>query len=165
MPHSLEVSTPGDREVRVSRVFDAPRSPIFDCHTVPELVQRWLLGPPGWTMPVCEIDLRVGGRYRYVWRSEEDGSEFGLRGEYLEIDAPGRIVHTERFEGGGEEAEGGDSFCTLELTEEGGRTTLTYTMRYPSRKVRDHLLESGMTDGMGMSYDRMEQVMNIQPVS
>ena len=90
--HAIDVTTPDDLEIRVTRVFDAPRSLIFECHTQPELVRRWLLGPPGWSMPVCEIDLRVGGQYRYVWRSDTDGGEFGFRGEYREIRAPERVV-------------------------------------------------------------------------
>lgn len=154
MGRAIDVSTPSDLEIRVTRVFDAPRALIFDCHTDPALVQRWLLGPPGWTMPVCEIDLRVGGRYRYVWRSDADGSEFGFRGQYCEVAVPERVVHTEWIDGG----EGGpdaEALCTLVLTEEGGRTTLTHTMRFPTRELRDQALQSGMTEGMGSSYDQL----------
>jgi uncharacterized protein YndB with AHSA1/START domain len=161
MAHTIDVTTPSDREIRVTRVFDAPRSLVFDCHTQPELVRRWLTGPPGWTMPVCEIDLRVGGQYRYVWRNDADGSEFGFVGEYREVASPHRIVHTERFDGtdGGQ---AGDALCTLVLTEEGGRTTLTQTMRFPTPESRDQALQSGMTDGMGASYDRLEELMVAQ---
>ena len=161
MPHTVDVTTPSDREVRVTRVFDAPRALIYDCHTKPDLVRRWLLGPPGWTMPVCEIDLRVGGRYRYVWRSEADGSEFALGGQFREIVSPERIVHTERFEG----SETGDALCTLTLTEEGGRTILTHTIAFPTREVRDQVLQTGMTDGMAASYDRLEGLMQAQQVA
>lgn len=158
MPSATDVTLPSDREVRVTRAFDAPRDLVFECHTEPELIRRWMLGPPGWSMPVCEVDLRVGGRYHYVWRNDEDGSEFGFRGRFLEIDSPGRIRHTERPDDR-EEGPGVDAVCTLELSEQDGRTTLTQTIRFPSREIRDQVLETGMTDGMGMSYDRLEQVM------
>ena len=155
--HPIDVTTPDDLEIRVMRVFDAPRSLVFECHTEPALVRRWMLGPPGWSMPVCEIDLRVGGQYRYVWRSDDGGQEFGFRGEYREIRVPERVVNTERMDGG--DPSDGDALCTLELMEEGGRTTLTQSMRFPNTALRDQALESGMTDGMTMSYDRLEQVM------
>ena len=154
MGRAIDVSTPSDLEIRVTRVFDAPRALIFDCHTDPALVRRWLLGPPGWTMPVCEIDLRVGGRYRYVWRSDADGSEFGFRGQYREVVAPERVVHTEWIDSGEGEPDA-EALCTLVLTEDGGRTTLTHTMRFPTRELRDQALQSGMTEGMGSSYDQL----------
>ena len=94
---TFKVSTPSDREITMTRVFDAPRSLVFHALTKPELVKRWLLGPPGWSMPVCEIDLKIGGAWRYVWRNA-DGREFGMSGTYREIAAPDRIVHLERFE-------------------------------------------------------------------
>jgi len=155
MPSRVDVTLPDDREIVVTRVFDAPAELVFDCHAKPELVRRWSLGPDGWSMPVCEIDFRVGGGYRYVWRSDEDGSEFGFQGTYREIVAPERIVHTERFDGTppGEDT---DALCTMTLAESDGRTTLTYVMRFPTAEIRDQALQSGMTDGMATSYDRME---------
>ena len=164
--HTIDVTTPNDLEIRVTRVFDAPRTLLFDCHTQPELVRQWMLGPPGWTMPVCEIDLRVGGTYRYVWRSDSDSGEFGFTGEYREIRAPERVVHTERIDGG-EVVEGidGHALCTLELTEENGRTTLVHSMRFPTSATRDQALESGMTGGMAMSYDRLERVIGEQQLA
>jgi uncharacterized protein YndB with AHSA1/START domain len=116
MAGKLTLTTPSDREVVMTRVFDAPRALVYECHTKPELVRRWLLGPPGWSMPVCEIDLRVGGEYRYRWRSKESGHEFGVAGVYREIVAPERIVHTELFDG----AEmGGQSLVTTVFYREG----------------------------------------------
>lgn len=160
MTRPVDVTAPTDREIHVTRVFDAPRTLVFDCHTKPDLARRWLLGPPGWTMPVCEIDFRVGGRYRYVWRNDADGSEFGLGGTFREIVSPERVVHTERFEG----SEGGEALCTLALTEAGGRTTLTQSMRFATPELRDQALQSGMTDGMGASYDRLEGLIKEQKV-
>ena len=95
---TLKLTTPSDREIAMTRVFDAPRQLVFDAHTKPDLVRQWLLGPPGWSMPVCEIDLRVGGKYRYVWRHDRDGTEMGMGGVYREIVPPERIVNTEKFD-------------------------------------------------------------------
>lgn len=115
---TFKVTTPGDLEIVTVRDFAAPPEMLFDALTKPELVQRWLLGPEGWIMPVCEIDLKVGGAWRYVWRNEENGSEFGMHGEYREIARPQRIVHTENF---GE----CESLVTSSITKSGDTTTLT----------------------------------------
>jgi uncharacterized protein YndB with AHSA1/START domain len=159
MPHKIDVTTPGDREIIVTREFDAPRSLIWDCHTKPELVRRWMLGPGGWSMPVCEIDLRVGGHYRYVWRNDADGSEFGFEGDYRELIDPERIVHAERFDGAPND--GNDAICTLTLVERDGRTHLKYSMVFPTPEIRDQALQSGMTDGMGAGYDRLEKIIGL----
>jgi uncharacterized protein YndB with AHSA1/START domain len=152
MPSSLEVTTPSDREICVTRRFDAPRDLVFECHTKPELVRKWLLGPPGWSMPVCEIDLRAGGRYRYVWRND-DGREFGVQGEFREISAPQQIVNVETMEG-----VPGEALCAMTFETSNGGTVLTLTMRFDSQELRDGALESGMTHGMSMSYDRLDEV-------
>lgn len=152
MPTPVDLTTPSDREIVVTRSFDAPRSLVWDCHTKPELMRRWLLGPPGWSMPVCEIDLRVGGAYRFRW-SNGEGHEFGSAGEHVEIVAPERLATTERMEGFD-----GASFNTLVLTEDGDRTILTMTMVFPSTEIRDAALQSGMADGMAMSYDRIQEI-------
>jgi uncharacterized protein YndB with AHSA1/START domain len=149
----LIVETRSDREILVTRCFNAPRSLVWDCHTKPELVRRWLLGPQGWSMPLCEIDLRVGGKYHYRWRNDADGREFGFNGIYREIEAPARIVTTERFDG----AEG-EALNTLVLTEQNGRTTLSLTMLFATKEARDGALATGMTDGMETSYQRLDQV-------
>ena len=151
MTNTLDVTTPTDREIRVTRTFDAPRDLVYECHTKPEYLRRWLLGPPGWTMPVCEVDFRVGGKYLHTWRSDADGSEFSIGGEYREIEAPSRIVTLEHFMGN-------DALCTLELTEHGGRTTLTHSMVFATKEVRDQALGTGMTDGMAASYDRIDEI-------
>ena len=148
----LTVATQGDREVVFTRAFAAPREMVFDCMTKPDLVKRWMLGPPGWTMPVCEIDLRVGGKFRYVWRNV-DGRDMGMGGVYREIVAPERIVHNELFD---EDWTGGETLVTSTLAEAGGRTTLTTSVIYANDKARHGALVSGMTDGMEMSYAKLD---------
>ncbi len=159
---TVDVTLPSDREVRVSRVFNAPARLVFDFHTKPDLLKRWLLGPPGWHMPVCEIDLRVGGRCRYRWRSDDGRNEFGSTGEYREVVAPSRIVHTEVMEGiptATPDDPSGAAIITMTLVEKAGKTTLTTTMLFPTKEIRDQAVATGMTDGMGQSYDRMEEIL------
>jgi uncharacterized protein YndB with AHSA1/START domain len=145
-------STPSDREVAWTRTFAAPRERVFRALTEPEHVQRWLLGPDGWTMPVCEIDLRVGGVWRYVWRSC-DGDEFGTQGVFREIERPVRIVQTESMMGGRE------TLNTVVLTEEVGGTTLVSSMLFSSRAERDAALATGMDSGASHSYDRLAGIL------
>jgi uncharacterized protein YndB with AHSA1/START domain len=151
----LTVAARGDREVVLTRAFNAPRALVFDCITKPELVKRWMLGPPGWTMPVCEIDLRVGGRYRYVWRNA-DGQEMGMGGVYREIVAPERIISAELFD---EDWTGGETLAKSELSEEGGRTILTTTVVYANETARQGALVSGMAEGMEMGYARLDSLL------
>ena len=153
---TLKIAAHGDREIVMTRVFDAPRNLVFDAFTKPELVKRWLLGPPGWTMPVCEIDLKVGGAYRYVWRRDADGTSMGMGGVYREIVAPERLVHTERFD---ESSYPGESLITTVLVEQGGSTTVTATMLYESREARDGVLKSNMESGVAASYDRLAELL------
>jgi len=155
----LKITIPTDREIAMTRVFEAPRHRVFDALTKPELVQRWLLGPDGWSMPVCEIDLKVGGAYRYVWR-RKDGSEMGMGGVFREIVPPERIVATEKFD---EAWYPGEALSTTVLAEQGGRTTLTQTVLYESHEARDGVLKSGMESGVEASYDRLEQVLASMP--
>jgi uncharacterized protein YndB with AHSA1/START domain len=150
---TVDVTTPSEQEILVTRAFDAPAQLVFDFHTKPEHVRKWLLGPPGWSMPVCTIDLKVGGRYEYVWRSDEDGNQFGVQGEFREIAKPARLVHTERMDGAP-----GEALCTLAFEESAdGKTTLRTLMHFSTKEARDMALESGMTDGMAASYDRLEE--------
>ena len=155
MNETLKVTTPSEREIVVTRVFEAPRALVFDCMTKPELVKRWLLGPPGWTMPVCEIDFRVGGRYRYVWKGP-DGTEMGMGGVYREIVPPERIVQTELFD---QDWTGGETVGTALLAEHGSTTTLTITVLYASKEARDGALRTGMTEGMSAGYDRLAELL------
>ena len=172
MPKPVEVKTPSDREVVVIRTFEAPASLVWDAHTRPDLLKRWLIGQPGWSMPYCAVDLRVGGKYRYVWRNDESGAEFGSHGEHLELETHRKIVTTERMDGlDGQPldyenpAESGDpAINTWTLAERDGRTTLTISMVFPSREVRDMAVQSGMNDGMGLSYDLLDEVLAAEKV-
>ena len=157
---TLKLTTPSDREIAMTRVFDAPRQLVFDAHTKPDLVRQWLLGPPGWSMPVCEMDVRVGGMYRWVWRHDTNGTEMGMGGVYREIVAPERLVTTERFD---EAWYPGEALNTLVLIEQGGRTTLTQTMRYESRDARDAVIKSNMEKGVAASYDRLADLLASTP--
>jgi uncharacterized protein YndB with AHSA1/START domain len=150
---SFTVTTPSDQEIRMTRLFDAPVALVFEAMTRPEHVREWWgrLGE-GYSVPVCEIDFRVGGAWRFVNRHPH--GEAAFHGEYREIDPPGRVVFTEIFEDFPDSV----SVVTAELTEEGNRTRLTATVRYPSLEVRNMVMESGMARGAGISYDRLEDL-------
>ena len=149
---TVEVTTPSDREVQIKRSFDARPQLVFDAHTKPELIRRWLTGPDGWQMTVCDVDLRVGGAYRYVWRNV-DGRDMGMGGRFREIEAPARVVHTELFD---EDWTGGEVVTTTLFTAEGdGKTMLTVTTVYSSKEARDGALATGMTSGLDTSYDKL----------
>ncbi len=152
---ALQVTTPTDREIAMTRAFDAPRNLVFDAWTKPELLTRWLGAIEGWTFVVCEVDLKVGGTYRFVWRGP-DGAEMGMRGVYREILAPERIVNTESFDDPWYE---GEAVGTLVLVEQGGRTTATNTVRYASKEVRDAVLKSPMEQGVAASYDQLDALL------
>ena len=152
---ALKVTTPTDRELVMTRVFDAPRGMVFDTLTKPQLVKRWLLGPPGWTMPVCEIDLRVGGKYRYLWQNA-DGRTMGVGGTFTEIARPSRIVITQLFD---EDWTGGETIVITGFVETNGKTRLTTTIRYVSREVRDAALKTGMAKGMEAGYERLDDLL------
>src|SRR5436190_21576546 len=100
MPKPAVATLPSDREVRVTRTFNAPRQLVWDAHTKPELMRKWLGYPSGWDMPVCEMDVRVGGKYRWQWKSQEDGKQFGFFGTFTEVNAPSKLVHDEYFDPG-----------------------------------------------------------------
>lgn len=153
---SLKIEPVGERKIVITRVFDAPRHLVFRAMTEPELVRQWQLGPPGWTMPVCEIDLRVGGKYQYLWRSV-DGMEMKMSGLYREIVPNERIVNTGTFEFGCA-PQAGEQVGTTVLVEENGKTTLTSTIVYPSKEARDGTIASGMAKGVAASYDRLEEL-------
>jgi uncharacterized protein YndB with AHSA1/START domain len=152
---TLKVTTPTDREIAMTRVFDAPRNLVFEAYTKPELLKRWLGVHGGWSWAVCEIDLRVGGAYRYVWRGP-DGTEMGMGGVYREVAAPERIVATESFD---QSWYPGDAVSTTVMIEQGGRTTLTITVRYQSQEARDAVLKSPMEKGMAAGFDKLAELL------
>lgn len=160
MANTMTITLPSDREITMARVFDAPRPLVFDCWTKPELLKRWLLGPAGWEFAVCDVDLRVGGAYRYVWR-KENGTEIGMGGVHLEVVIPERIVNTQLFD---QDWTGGEAIGTLVLTEENGRTMTTNTILYASKEARDVALETGVK-GMEIGYDRLDDVLASMPVA
>lgn len=148
---TVTLTTPSDREVAMTRVFDAPRQLLFDAWTKPAFLKRWLYGPEEWPLVVCEIDLRVGGALRFVWR-HRDGKDMGMSGIYREIAPLERIVHTEVWD---EDWTGGEALVTLTLAEIAGKTTVTQTILYSSRAARDAVLKTPMDQGMAQSYDRL----------
>jgi uncharacterized protein YndB with AHSA1/START domain len=151
--HTLTVTTPSDREIVMTRVFDAPRELVFEALSKPEHMREWW-GPRGFTMPVCEMDFRPGGAYRFVQRGP-DGAEYAFRGEFREIVPPERISWTFEFEG----MPGQVSVDTMTLTEEDGKTTITSMSLFDSVEQRDGMLQSGMETGAAESYDRLAELL------
>ena len=151
----LKVTTPSDREIAMTRTFDAPRSMVFDAWTRPELIKRWLGAIEGWTFVVCEVDLKVGGKYRYVWRGPA-GEEMGMGGVFREIVRPERLVCTEKFD---EPWYPGDAIQATVFVEKDGRTTVTETVLYASKEARDGVLESPMESGVAQSFDKLAEVL------
>jgi uncharacterized protein YndB with AHSA1/START domain len=151
---NLKLTTPGDCEIAMTRVFDAARRRVFDALTRPEVLKRYF-ATPGWSLVVCEIDLKSGGAYRYVWRSN-DGAEMGMGGVYREIVAPERIVNTEAFD---EPWYPGEALDTSVLIEQGGKTTLTLTVVYEAREARDAVLKTDMEQGLSVIYDRLAEML------
>jgi uncharacterized protein YndB with AHSA1/START domain len=151
---TLKVEARGDREIVMTRVFDAPRDLVFDALTKPELLKRWF-GPHGWTLTECEVDLRVGGAWRFFSHGP-GGHTMGMRGVYREIARPERIVYTESFD---DWADAGAALITATLAEQNGRTTLTVVSLAPTREVRDAVLASGMEHGAAETYDRLADLL------
>ena len=154
---TLKIEPVGERDIRVTRLFNAPRDMVFDAFTTPELMKRWLLGPDGWSLIVCELDLKVGGAYRLVWKNDKTGKTMGMGGFYREISRPDRLVTTEKFD---EAWYPGEMVDTAEFVEKNGMTTYTSTMRYESRDARDMVLKSDMESGLTASYDRLEGLLS-----
>ncbi len=151
----LHITTKGDREIVFTREFNAPRDLVWEAFTKPELMKRWFVGPPGWVLAVCEIDLKVGGAYRYVWRNKE-GHDMGMGGVHREVVAPERIVCTQLFD---QDWTGGEAIGTLVLTEKNGRTTLTNTVRYNTPEARDAVLQTPMEAGMSAGYNKLDELL------
>jgi uncharacterized protein YndB with AHSA1/START domain len=157
MKHTIKVMAAGDCEIVVTREFDAPRTLVWETMSRPELLKRWLFGPPGWEMTVCEDEHRVGGTFRWEW-SGPDGAAMKMTGVYRELSPPERCVRTETFEFGCV-PQMGEQLATLVLAEKGGKTALTLTVLYPSKEARDGALASGMEHGMAAGYDRLDEIL------
>lgn len=157
MNATLKVTTSGDREILISREFDASRDLVWEALCKPEFLRRWLLGPPGWEMTVCEDEQKVGGKFRYAWKNN-DGQQLVMHGVIMELTPPERIVRTESFDMGCP-GQAGEQLATLVLTEKGNRTLLTITVLYPSKEARDGMLASGMDQGMEAGYQRLDALL------
>lgn len=151
---TFKVSTPSDCEILMTRLFDAPVRLVFEAMNKPEHIRNWWgrLGD-GYSVPVCEVDFRVGGKWKFV-NQIPSGEQVTFYGEYREIDAPNRIVFTETFAPFPDEP----SLVTATLTEEKGKTRLTVVVAYKSKQTRDMVLNAGMAQGAALSYDRLEEV-------
>lgn len=166
MAKSVEVSLPSDTEVRVTRDFKAPRALVWQAHVEPKLLRRWMAGMPGWSMPVCEMDVRPGGKYRWRWLNEENGTGFGFFGEFKEVEAPAKLTQEEYFDPGDVSSEvTGDmpvnnpSINQTSFSETNGVTTVTLLIDYGSKEARDAALSTGMTDGMEISYSGLDALL------
>ena len=154
-----QVTTPSEREIRIERSFAAPRRLVYDAYTKPELLKRWLGTMPGWSWGKCDMDVRVGGRYHWVWKGPE-GAELGISGVYREVVPSERLVNTEQFD---QAWYAGEAVDTLVLTERDGRTTATTTILYVSKEVRDGVLQSPMADGMERGYTQLDRLLSETP--
>ncbi len=163
---TAQVSLPSDTEVRVTRDFKAPRTLVWQAHTEPKLIQRWMSGMPGWSMPICEMDVRPGGQYRWRWRSDENGAAFGFFGEFKEVDAPARMTQEEYFDPGdvsgdvtGDMPVNTPSINRTTFAEKNGVTTIVVLIDYGSKAARDAAISTGMTDGMEISYESLDRLL------
>ena len=146
-------ATPSDTQVVITRVVNAPRRIVFEAYTTPKHLQKWLLGPPGWTMPICELDARPGGKWRYVYR-KDDGSEMTLSGTVREYVPPERIVTTESWG-----PQWPETVNTVLFTEDSSYTTITITVTYPSMEARDAALQTGMKEGMDQGFAKLDELL------
>lgn len=157
MKNTFSVTLPTDREVVMTRLLNAPREMVWKALTQPEIIKRWLYGPPGWEMTLCQEDTRVGGSFRWEWKGPE-GASMAMKGTYREINPPERIVRTESFEFGCE-AHSGEQLATLILSEWEGKTTVTISVLYPSKEARDAAVATGMVQGVEAGYERLDQLL------
>jgi uncharacterized protein YndB with AHSA1/START domain len=162
-----EVSLLSDTEVRVSRSFHAPRKLVWRAHTDPKLLTVWMHGLPGWSLPVCQMDVRPGGKYRWRWRSDEGGLEMGFFGTFSEVEEPAKLSYDQYFDPGnfGSSMPEGSSMPSdkptiirSSYTEKNGVTTLVTVMDFGTKEARDAAVSTGMTDGMEMGYERLDKL-------
>lgn len=160
----LKVTTPTDLEIVMTRSFSAPRRLVWEAMTSPEFIRRWMFLPPGWTMTVCEEDVRVGGRFHWAWAGPDGKDVMSMRGVYREVVPPGeggvggRVVRTETFEMGCL-PQMGEQLCTMVLTETGGKTQLALNVKYPNKEARDGAIASGMEHGVSAGYDKLDAML------
>lgn len=163
MNHSgkLKVTLPSDTEIVMTRAFDAPAHLVWEAITTPALFRRWLYLPPGWEMTDCAEDLRVGGAFRWAWNDQTGKQAMVMHGVYQEVSPPGpgrkggRVVRTETYDMGCD-SQAATQLASIDLIEQGQRTHVTITCKYPSKEARDGALASGMEGGLGVGYDRLE---------
>jgi uncharacterized protein YndB with AHSA1/START domain len=156
MTGNIQITLPTDREIAMTRAFDAPRKLVYEALITPSLLTRWLLGPPGWIMTKCELQPKVGGKYRYEWKNEDDERTMGMGGTFTEVIAGERLVATELFD---ESWYPGEGYVAQTLTESGGKTTLSILLRYESKDARDGVLKVPMDQGMEASYVRLDAML------
>jgi len=160
MPAPAEVVLPNDREVRVTRLLKAPRQLVWDAHTQSDLLPKWM-GFEGWDMPVRDMDVRVGGQYRWQWRNQESGKGFGFFGTFSDVNAPTTLAYDQFYDPGdigGDMPVGDPCLVSVGLSEQDGVTTLVCSMTFVSKEARDAALSTGMTDGMEFSYTRLDDL-------
>ena len=157
MPNTLSIVPQGDQEIVFTRNFNAPRTKVWRALTEPELLKQWLGSFGDWTMPLCEVDLRVDGKYRYQWRNGVNGTTMGMGGRFLEISAPERLVATELFD---DPWYPGEAIDTQILTEKAGKTTLTLTVRYASKEARDSVMAGPATSGLDHNYKNLDRLLD-----
>lgn len=153
------LSTPAETQVEVVRSFDAPVALVWKMFTEAELISRWILGPPGWSMPVCEMDFRVGGKYENRFRNDEEGTEFGWIGEFREIEMLSKFVQDEYYGTGNEEDMVNASVVTTTFQQTDGITTVATLIEYASQEARDAALAMGMEAAMEMGYCRIDEML------
>lgn len=158
MNNAVKVTTPTEREIVIMRDFDAARKLVWDALSKPKFLKRWLFGPPGWEMVICEEEQRAGGSFHWGWRGP-NGEAMSMKGVYREVVPPSRVVRTESFEFGCA-PQSGEQLATLELNEHGGKTKMTISVLYPSKEARDGAIASGMDQGMAAGYDRLDGLLS-----
>ncbi len=158
MSTKVEIVPHGDRAILITRTFTAPRALVFDAMSKAEMVSQWLHGPSGWTMSTCEMDLRMGGTYRWAW-TNADGRVMGMGGTVLEVDPPSHLKTTEQFDDAWYE---GEATNTITLTEENGVTLMSLVVEYESTKARDGVLAGPMASGLDASYDHLDNLLSTQ---
>src|SRR5262249_51101124 len=156
--HALEVTTPSDLEIVMTRGFAAPRHLVWEAMTKPELIRRWLYAPEGWTMTVCEGDAEVGGTFHWAWNGPDRNPGMAIPRVSREVVPAERIVHTEAM-ALGDGVPLGELVATVDLTEHDGKTALRMTLLFPSKEARDGALASGMARGVAAGYDRLDEIL------